>query len=366
MPKRIVDGEGVWGSDKILQLKEEYRPEYANLVPLAEANGVFEADAYKVWSRVYSYNRRDKDVVWVSGLLEDLVRVGLLLLWENKGKVWGFWEGNQKAGRLPSPSEQEKYKNLPDRPPRSLLSDSPENSISLLPRLGLVGSVKNRIGLDPAGLTEEELMKIQTEAKAVCEAFGVTPGGYKSDWDQMAILARTYKTGSVLNDLKEYLDEYRGDDFPRGAIPRYLQVASARLAQDAGPTAATLKDPEVVSLARELSYLSGGSVAFQDKQKIRLAETLKEFTAEEVTSVFKTWLDEQDLTDPKNLSFLPGKFVQIAGDKAYALRKSREVRSKESVERELTVKRLQEEAETNRAAAEAVKAEESGLFDPLA
>jgi predicted Zn-dependent protease len=33
----------------------------------------------------------------------------------------------------------------------------------------------------------EELVKIQTEARAVCEAFGVTAGGYKSDWDQMEI-----------------------------------------------------------------------------------------------------------------------------------------------------------------------------------
>ena len=103
-------------------------------------------------------------------------------------------------------------------------------------------------------------------------------------------------------------------------------------------------------------------MAFQDKQKIRLAETLKEFTAEEITAVFKTWVDEQDLTDPKNLQFLPGKFVQIAGDKAYALRKSREVRSKDAVERELAVKRLQEEAEANRLAAEAVKEEESETF----
>ena len=152
MPKRVVDGEGIWGSDKILSLREEHRPEYANLVPLAEANGVFEADAYKVWSRVYSYNRRGVTPEWVSDLLSELIRVGLLLVWEDKkrGKVWGYWEGNQKPGRLPKQSEQDKYKNLPPNPPSSLSVSSAETQRNLLPRLGLVRSGQDRSVLEPA------------------------------------------------------------------------------------------------------------------------------------------------------------------------------------------------------------------------
>ena len=117
MPKRIVDGEGIWGSKKILLLKEEHRPEYANLLPLAEANGTFELDLRKIWLRVYGYNRPSVSMEFLYDVLVDLAAVGLLMAWEEDGKVYAFWDGQDKVGRLPGPSEQKKYKNLPPDPP---------------------------------------------------------------------------------------------------------------------------------------------------------------------------------------------------------------------------------------------------------
>jgi hypothetical protein len=132
MPKRIVDGEGLWGSKKILSLKEEHKPEYANWVPLAEANGTFELDPRKIWLRVYGYNRQKVTMEFVYDLLEDLVASGLLLAWEEDGKVYGFWDGQDKVGRLPGPSEQKKYKNLPPDPP---LDCSKEITLEIIFRL---------------------------------------------------------------------------------------------------------------------------------------------------------------------------------------------------------------------------------------
>jgi hypothetical protein len=44
MNKRILDGTGEWKSDKIARIQPEWtRSEYANWIPLALANGVFEA-----------------------------------------------------------------------------------------------------------------------------------------------------------------------------------------------------------------------------------------------------------------------------------------------------------------------------------
>jgi hypothetical protein len=58
MPKRVVDGEAVWRSDKIASLSESWmRPEFANLIPLALANGSFECSPRLIWSQVYAYNR---------------------------------------------------------------------------------------------------------------------------------------------------------------------------------------------------------------------------------------------------------------------------------------------------------------------
>ena len=69
MPKRVIDGDALWGSGKLLQVQPlEYRAEYANLIPLALANGSFEADPRLVWKNVYAYNRPDVTSVGVSGL----------------------------------------------------------------------------------------------------------------------------------------------------------------------------------------------------------------------------------------------------------------------------------------------------------
>jgi hypothetical protein len=46
MPKRVIDGEGLWHSDKLALVEPpSFRAEYACLLPLALANGVFEANA---------------------------------------------------------------------------------------------------------------------------------------------------------------------------------------------------------------------------------------------------------------------------------------------------------------------------------
>jgi hypothetical protein len=132
MPKRIVDGEGLWGSKKVLTLKEENKAEYANLLPLAEANGTFELDPRKIWLRVYGYNRQNVSMEFVYYLLEDLASSGLLLAWEEDEKVYGFWDGQDKIGRLPGPSEQKKYKSLPPDPP---LDCSKDKTIEILLRL---------------------------------------------------------------------------------------------------------------------------------------------------------------------------------------------------------------------------------------
>lgn len=106
MPKRVIDGEGIWRSDKLARVEPEWvRAEYANLIPSALANGVFEANPRRVWSQVYSYNRPEIDLEDVEMILGAFKKVGLLFSWlDPSGKVWGFWVGIEKSGRLPPPS----------------------------------------------------------------------------------------------------------------------------------------------------------------------------------------------------------------------------------------------------------------------
>ena len=209
-------------------------------------------------------------------------------------------------------------------------------------------------------------MKIKKELQAVCAGFGVKAGGYQSTWEDLQALAVVHSVGAVARDFEEWMEEYRGDDFPQGAVSKYLHVAAERLGADSVSAGASAKAPEVVSLVRELTYAAGGQLSFVDKQKIRLAEVLKEFTAAEIVSTFKTWLQDQDLTDTKNLTFLPGKFVQVVDSLSYCARRRGEEAKKTAALREAAVAQLQAQAESERAEAEKKKLADEQIFDPLA
>lgn len=124
MPKRVVDGEGIWRSDKLARVRPpEWRAEYANLLPMALANGVFEVNPRRVWSAVYSYNREGITQEIVAAILAEFERARLLFRWQTPdGKEWGYWTGIDKPGRLPSPSRlKKKHEPLGPEPPREKL-----------------------------------------------------------------------------------------------------------------------------------------------------------------------------------------------------------------------------------------------------
>jgi hypothetical protein len=119
MPKRVVDGEGLWRSDKLSMIEPaSRRAEYANLLPLALSNGVFEANPRRIWATVYSYNRPDVTLEDVVEILDEFERVKLLFRWTAAdGKVWGYWTGIEKPGRLPGVSRRGKNEAIGPEPP---------------------------------------------------------------------------------------------------------------------------------------------------------------------------------------------------------------------------------------------------------
>ena len=207
-------------------------------------------------------------------------------------------------------------------------------------------------------------MKIKKELQSVCAAFGEKPGGYQSTWEDVQALAVVHSVGAVVRDFTLWMEENQGDDFSYGPVSKYLQVAHARLSSDATPVSTALKDPEVVSLVRELTYVSGGLVSFVDKLRVRLAEVLKEFSAAEITAAFSAWLADQDTSDPKNLSFLPGKFVQIVDGLAYSARKRKQESDQAKIARDAKAREMQETAEAERQ--EAAKKQQEEEFNPFA
>jgi hypothetical protein len=120
MPKRIIDGEGLWRSDKLLQVDQRWRAEYANLLPLALANGTFEVNPRRIWSQVYSYNRFEITTKDVGEILASFEKAKLLFRWTDQasGKEWGYWTGSrEKPGRLPPSSRRGSHEPIGPEPP---------------------------------------------------------------------------------------------------------------------------------------------------------------------------------------------------------------------------------------------------------
>jgi hypothetical protein len=207
-------------------------------------------------------------------------------------------------------------------------------------------------------------MKIKKQLQAICAGFGVSGKGYQATWEEAQALGIVHSVGAVSRDFEAWMTENQGDDFPYGAVSAYLQVASSRLSGPTAPLGASIRDSEVVSLARELSYASGGLISFMDKQRVRLAEVLKDFTAAEIKAAFTSWLADQDTNNPKNVTFLAGKFVQMADGLAYATRRRKQESDKLQIARDALARKLQDDAEAERQ--KAAQKEKNEAFDPFA
>lgn len=106
MPKRIIDGDALWISEKLSKVPAKYRPEYSWLLPLAHGNGCFEASVMEIWRTCYSALRDDWTQADVGAMLDAFDQAKMLFRWQVSGKTFGFFVGSQKEGRLPSPSDR--------------------------------------------------------------------------------------------------------------------------------------------------------------------------------------------------------------------------------------------------------------------
>jgi hypothetical protein len=122
MPKRIVHGEGVWGSHKLAKVQPvSFRGELANLIPLASGNGSFACEPRRIWLKVYAWNRPDVTEQMVEQIFDELERVKLLFRWvHTDGVPHGYWPGIEKSGRLPAPSRTTFEDLAPPVPARAL------------------------------------------------------------------------------------------------------------------------------------------------------------------------------------------------------------------------------------------------------
>jgi hypothetical protein len=122
LPKRVIDFEALWASDKLAACPVWARREYAWLYGLADASGSFELTNLRVlWGKVAAI-RPDLSIKRLEQVFAEFHRHGLLFLWERSGKRYGHWTGSDVPGRLPPPSWRARLERLAPAVPADLLA----------------------------------------------------------------------------------------------------------------------------------------------------------------------------------------------------------------------------------------------------
>ncbi|MGO9640998.1 MAG: hypothetical protein ACLP1Y_06825 [Candidatus Acidiferrales bacterium] len=122
MPKRVLDFDAMWASDKLASCAEWAQAEYAWLYGLADASGSFELTNLRViWGRVAAI-RRNLTIERLEQIFEEFMARGLLFTWEESGKRYGHWTGSDVPGRLPPPSWRARLEKLAPPVPQKQLA----------------------------------------------------------------------------------------------------------------------------------------------------------------------------------------------------------------------------------------------------
>jgi hypothetical protein len=123
MPKRVIDFDAMWGSDKLASCAEWAQAEYAWLYGLADASGCFELTNLRViWGRVAAI-RSNLSLERLEQIFLEFQDKGLLFVWEEHGKRYGHWTGSDVPGRLPAPSWRVRLERLAPPVPKQQLAE---------------------------------------------------------------------------------------------------------------------------------------------------------------------------------------------------------------------------------------------------
>src|SRR5215472_6984089 len=106
MPKRVLDYEALWASDKIAVCAEWAQAEYAWIYGLADANGSFELTNLRVPHAKVAAIRKNLALERFEQIINEFQDKGLLFVWAAGGKRYGYWTGSDKPGRFPRESRR--------------------------------------------------------------------------------------------------------------------------------------------------------------------------------------------------------------------------------------------------------------------
>ena|SRR5579872_5383339 len=160
MPKRVLDFDALWASDKLAACADWAQAEYAWLYGLADASGSFELTNLRViWGRVAAI-RKNLTIERLDAVFAEFIARGLLFTWEEHGKRYGHWTGSDVPGRLPAPSWRARLERLAPPVPHEALAVYAERFASRRPIAhandALAGAAADAMrGISPVAFSSE-------------------------------------------------------------------------------------------------------------------------------------------------------------------------------------------------------------------
>lgn len=341
MPKRIVDGEALWTSGKLKRVPQELRTHYANWLPLAEANGVFEVDFDIIKARVYPILDPDFSTENVQEVFAHFKEAGLLQVWNDAGKTWAYFVGIGKSGRLPVEAHLKRYKGLPPNPPaiRDQSGTGPGQDGNTPQGFGS-GLVLDRFG---SGMEDDVKIKnsLIDKSRAI---LGVRISPQDANWSEIKALVRVYGEDAVASKFEEWAkSQTQAPNYP---LSGFVRIADALLTGKFGSSV----EPEYLSaLVNDLVAMTDGAVVFNNKQRAAISCLMTVNSPEDIKSAFREYYGNISGDDFK-VSHAAREFTETAEQLLFvqAKRKADAARTSEQL-------RICTENEQARAAAEARK-----------
>lgn len=272
MPKRIIDGEALWTSQRVKRLKPENRLHYPYWIAMTWFNGVMEADMEAVRSKCYSYMFPEVTVDRIADIFADFVDTGLVGTWEQDGRTYAYFRGSDATGRTLPPSEKKNYKQP------SWAPNPPEDV-----RKGEEMSIQKKINA----------IYLAAKAKALPRN--------STGWDRIKEHSAAYKDTAIVSDFKVWLADFGSYDYddPVAAYAKALPTrvtgpecvnASLVSAHDAAIQRAGLSSDDLVDAILDVCQ---GELTFDQKSKKVLVDLMEEgYTEAELLSAFRTFYDQ--------------------------------------------------------------------------
>src|ERR1700722_3611848 len=222
MPKRVIDFDAMWGSDKLAACAAWAQCEYAWLYGLADASGCFEITNLRViWGRVAAI-RGNLTIERLEQVFLEFQDKGLLFVWEHEGKRYAHWTGSDVPGRLPPPSWRMRLEKFAPPVPKQRLAEYMAGFARGRAALGGMG-FRGEAPLEPCSGHEDLRFEI-SDLKEKTGNAGLGAGSRIRE-QRMLFTNRGAECGNQNFNLKENLET--GEQFAKAALVEKPGAAAA-------------------------------------------------------------------------------------------------------------------------------------------